>query len=72
VEGIGQPIHGLPQPMIEKAQRYDQVWLVVNSHRLKLTLPAENLLGQYCRLPGAPCLQIWDLKPYLKTLSKPN
>lgn len=68
VEGIGQPIMAIPPQMIEKAKLYDQVWLVINTHRLKLALPSENLLGQYCRLPGAPCLQIWDLKPYLATL----
>jgi hypothetical protein len=67
VEGIGQPILGIPEKYIAKANYYDQVWLVVNSHRLGLQLPQNQLLGQYCRLPGKPCLQIWDLKPYLKT-----
>ena len=68
VEGIGQPIMAIPPQMIEKSARYDQVWLVINSHRLKLSLSPELLLGQYCRLPGAPCLQIWDIKPYLQQL----
>ncbi len=70
VEGIGQPIMAIPPQMIEKSQRYDRVWLVINSHRLKLVLPKELLIGQYCRLPEAPCLQIWDIKPYLLQLPK--
>lgn len=70
VEGIGQPIMAIPPQMIEKSVQYDRVWLVINSHRLKLSLPPEQLLGQYCRLPGYPCLQIWDIKPYLNQVSK--
>lgn len=71
IEGIGQPVRNIPLKMIEKAKYYDQVWLVVNSHRMKLDLPVDQLLGQYCRLPGTPCLQIWNLKPFLKNLAQP-
>jgi len=69
VEGIGQPVREIPEKMIEKSKNYDQTWLVVNSHRMKISLPPDQLLGQYCRLPGYPCLQIWNLKPYIKVLS---
>jgi 4-amino-4-deoxy-L-arabinose transferase-like glycosyltransferase len=65
VEGIGQPVLSVPEAMKLKAKNYDQVWLVVNSHRMKMNLPADQLITQYCRLPGYPCLQVWNLKPSL-------
>lgn len=65
VEGIGQPVHEIPQQFIEKAQQYEYVWLVVNDYREKMGLNTGKTEGEliswYCRVPGAPCLQVWDI-----------
>lgn len=61
IEGIGQPVAGLPVSFVEKARRYDTVWLVVNEHRLLMTLPSEKLVHEYCRPFDGPCLQVWDV-----------
>jgi hypothetical protein len=64
VEGIGQPIHRIPDEFIAKTQNYDQVWLVVNSHRQLMKLeqnPNAVLLQNHCRVGRAPCLQVWDI-----------
>lgn len=64
VEGIGQPIHKLPDEFVEKTNNYDQVWLLVNSHREKMNLTInhpELLKEEYCRIQNAPCLQLWDI-----------
>jgi 4-amino-4-deoxy-L-arabinose transferase-like glycosyltransferase len=67
VEGIGQPVTGIPQFFSNRAKQFDQVVLVVNSHRMKMNLPAEKLLKEYCRPAQAPCLQIWDITEVVKT-----
>lgn len=66
VMGIGQPVNSLPAEFITKAQDFDQAWLVVNSHRLKMSLPADLLLAKYCRSNSAPCLQLWDVSTLIK------
>ncbi len=61
IEGIGQPVAGLPDSFIEKAREYDTVWLVVNDYRLLMNLPPEKLVYEYCRPYAGPCLQVWDV-----------
>lgn len=61
IEGIGQPIDNLPKSFVDRAQSFDKVWLVVNSHRLRMTLPPEWKRAEYCRPYQGPCLQVWDL-----------
>lgn len=61
VEGIGWPIKDIPEKFTNKAQDFDQTWLVVNSHRLEIDIPPENLLYEFCRPDEAPCLQVWDI-----------
>lgn len=61
IDGIGQPVSGVPDEFAAKATQYDRAWLVVNSHRLNLKLPQENLLAEYCRPFNAPCLQVWNI-----------
>jgi len=61
VEGIGQPVITIPETFKIRAAQYERVLLVVNSHRLKMSIPAENLLQQYCRPYSAPCLEVWDI-----------
>ena len=65
VEGIGQPIHEIPDDFAKKAQYFEQVWLVVNSHRQMMHLtpdqPNVALIKKYCRVNHAPCLEIWDI-----------
>jgi hypothetical protein len=61
VEGIGQPIHSIPNNFLIKAKNYDQLWLIVNSHRLKMDMNEARLINEYCRPNNAPCLQVWDL-----------
>jgi hypothetical protein len=68
VEGIGQPVVNIPNFFTDRARQFDQVVLVVNSHRLKLSLPEEQLLQEYCRpAPTAPCLQVWDITAQVKS-----
>ena len=61
IEGIGQPVREVPDEFLNKAQDFDQKILVVNSHRLEMDLPKENLLKEYPRPNGAPSLQVWKL-----------
>ncbi|NLG06437.1 MAG: hypothetical protein GX559_01925 [Candidatus Pacebacteria bacterium] len=61
VEGIGQPISAIPENFIEKSRNYKNVWLLVNSHRLRIDLDKRYLLHEYCRPNEAPCLQLWDI-----------
>lgn len=65
LEGIGQPVNSIPDWFIDKVNQssipYDQVWLVVNSHRLGLPLSPDSLKFEYCRPFDAPCLQVYDI-----------
>lgn len=61
VQGIGQPVRNIPQELQTQAADYDQVWLVVNSHRLLMDMSKAHLLAEYCRPDNAPCLQVWDI-----------
>lgn len=73
VEGIGQPVRDIPDEFRSKAQAYDQVWLVVNSHREKLGLNQrhpELLKQEFCRIQQAPCLQVWDITSLVKTTAE--
>lgn len=70
VDGIGQPVVSIPAKFTEQAESYDEVWLVVNSHRMDITLPKEKLKAEYCRPFNAPCLQVWDITEDLKRLTK--
>lgn len=60
VEGIGQPVGAVPESFLAKVKNYDQVILLVNSHRLNLDKNKIILLKEYCR-PGGICHQIWDI-----------
>jgi hypothetical protein len=61
VMGIGQPVHELPPDFIQAASSADQAWLLVNSHRNFLTLNPDQLIAEYCRPNGAPCLELWNV-----------
>ena len=63
VEGIGQPVREIPLNFRQRAQEYDRVWLVVNSHREKIGLATTTatLLQSYPRFSGAPSLEVWDI-----------
>lgn len=67
VEGIGQPVRGIPESFSKRAVNYEKVWLVVNSHRLILSLPQDKLIQEYCRPYSAPCLQVWDITELVHT-----
>lgn len=67
VEGIGQPVRSLPSRFLDRAKSYDRVWLLVNSNRLKMSLPKKDLLLSFCRprnpkLAQQKCLELWDIK----------
>lgn len=62
VEGIGQPVREIPSEFLDSANEFDQVWLVVNSHRNFLKLDPSQLLAQYCRPDPAICLEVWRLR----------
>ena len=66
VEGIGQPVTSIPKSFIDKARAYQQVWLVVNSHRLNMAIGQNHLVAEYCRPNQAPCLQVWDISDLVK------
>lgn len=66
VEGVGQPVREIPESFSDRARSFDQVLLVVNSHRLQLDLRSDQLLAEYCRPYQAPCLQVWDITELLK------
>jgi hypothetical protein len=66
VEGIGQPIHSIPSEFLRKAKNYETLWLVVNSHRLKMDMSEAQLISKYCRPNNAPCLELWDISYLLK------
>lgn len=66
VEGIGFPVREVTQKFTNRASEFDQILLIVNSHRLKIDLPQNNLLQEYCRPNNTPCLQIWDITQLLK------
>ncbi len=70
VEGIGQPVQSIPDFFIERAAGYDEIWLVVNSHRMQIVLPQDKLKAEYCRPFAAPCLQVWDITEYLSSAPK--
>jgi 4-amino-4-deoxy-L-arabinose transferase-like glycosyltransferase len=67
IEGTGQyPVKNLPDFFTKRAKDFDQVILVVNSHRMAISLPENKLLKQYCRPNSAPCLQVWDVTDLAK------
>ena len=66
IEGIGQPVASISPKFIERAKDYDLVYLLVNSHRMKLELPAENLVTEYQRPDGAPSLQLWKISSLIR------
>ncbi len=68
IDGIGQPVWDIPEWFINKTTSADERWLVVNSHRMRMTLPEDRLITEFCRPNSAPCLQIWDITEYSKTL----
>ncbi|NCN06460.1 MAG: phospholipid carrier-dependent glycosyltransferase [Candidatus Pacebacteria bacterium] len=61
VQGIGQPVFGIPEEFITQAAQYDTTWLVVNSHRMKMETTNFKLVAEFCRPYNAPCLQVWEL-----------
>ncbi|MEA2057039.1 MAG: glycosyltransferase family 39 protein [Patescibacteria group bacterium] len=61
ITGIGQPIHQIPQNIIDSNQSHDQVLLIVNSNRLKMDLKESPLIFAACRPDNSPCHQIWDI-----------
>lgn len=65
IEGIGYPVDEIPEEFTIRAREFDESWVVVNSHRMKIELPQENLIAEYCRPDNAPCLQVWKLPPKL-------
>ena len=66
VEGIGQPVASISPKFIERAKDYDAVYLLVNSHRLKMSLPVQDLVAEYPRPQGAPSLQLWEIGNLVK------
>lgn len=69
IEGIGQyPVKSLPDFFVERAKNFDQALLVVNSHRMEISLPPTQLIAQFCRPHNAPCLQVWDITGLVKAL----
>ncbi len=73
IDGIGQPIKGIRKEfidLIKKNNDYDQVLLIANNHRMLFENEKINLLKSYCRPNKAPCLQIYDITTYIKSVLK--
>lgn len=68
IEGVGYPLKSIPAPFKDRASSFDEVYLLVNSHRLEIPLPKELLKAQYCRPFKAPCLQVWDITDQLSDI----
>lgn len=66
VEGIGQPVQEIPDVFRERASQYDRQLLVVNSHRMLIELPPDQLVLEVCRPDNAPCLQVWDISEFFQ------
>ncbi len=66
VEGVGQPVGHIPDSFIERAQSFDNIWLVVNANRMRLSLSQDKLIREFCRPFSAPCLQVWDISSIVK------
>ncbi len=66
IEGLGQAI--VNESNLEKfkdlASEYSQAIIIVNSHRMQLNLPSDQLLREFPRPHAqAPTLQIWSWQP---------
>lgn len=70
VQGIGQPVTDIPEYLIDRKDEYDQLWLVVNSHRRKIDLPPNALIASYCRPYNGPCLELWDLTQVIRSINE--
>lgn len=66
IEGIGQPVSQIPHSFISQTQSFQQILLVVNSHRLNLTLSPDKKLLEVCRPHNSPCLQVWDITDFVR------
>ena len=66
ITGMGQPIGSFSQKLRDLSQKYDQVLLVANSHRINTDLGQSQLLLEKCRPGQAPCHQVWDITSLLK------
>lgn len=64
IYGVGQPVSGLSNELLAKA-RVNATYLVVNSHRLKISLPNQHLLlaAEYQRPRQGPSLQLYRVIP---------
>ncbi len=72
VEGIGQPVRSIPTSFKDRAQEFDRVWLLVNSHRMEIKLDQNLLIKRYCRPYNGPCLQVWDITSLVKLAPTPT
>lgn len=73
IEGIGQyPVKSIPAQFATRAKDFNQSLLVVNSHRMQLTLPENQKVAEYCRPFSAPCLQVWDITAQVKAVAATN
>ena len=67
IEGTGQyPVKSLPEFFTARAKKFDRSLLVVNSHRMDLSIDGKYKVAEYCRPIGAPCLQVWDVTHLVK------
>ncbi|OGJ16022.1 MAG: hypothetical protein A2632_01605 [Candidatus Pacebacteria bacterium RIFCSPHIGHO2_01_FULL_46_16] len=62
VQGIGQPVLGIPDDFMAQAATYETVWLVANSHRIIMSTSDLKLIAEFCRPYNGPCLQVWELR----------
>ncbi|MGD9129771.1 MAG: glycosyltransferase family 39 protein [Candidatus Woesebacteria bacterium] len=70
IEGIGQPVRELREDFLKQTPNYDQVILVVNSHRLDLRIEEKFKIREDCRPDNSSCQEIWDITEFSKTQLK--
>lgn len=68
LEGIGYPVDSLTDKFVARAEEFDQILFIANEDRLEMDLGEAQLLEEFCRPDGYPCLQVWDITAELPNL----
>lgn len=68
VEGIGWPVKSLTKKFYDRASDYEKVYLLVNEHRIEIPEFDNEPIQEYCRRPGDPCMQLFDITSDLNNI----
>ncbi|MDR0463012.1 MAG: glycosyltransferase family 39 protein [Pseudomonadales bacterium] len=65
IEGIGQPVREIPESQLERFDDFEEVILLVNSYRMHMSLPTDQLIFEVFRpspTENPISFQVWRLK----------